>query len=74
MITPFPHPHNHNTALTLCSYYEMDDIVMRELVGKKLTNGLRKELEEIKNVKMKTALRQVSIPTQTNSRACQEWC
>lgn len=34
---------------------------MRELVGKKLTSGLRKDLEEIKNVRVKTALRQVGI-------------
>jgi len=40
------------------SYYEVDDIIMRELVGRKLTNGLRKDLEELKAVRVKTCLRQ----------------
>jgi len=40
------------------SYYEVDDVIMREIVGRKLTNGLRKDLEEIKNVRLKCCLRQ----------------
>jgi len=42
------------------SYYEIDDYIMRDIVGRKLTNGLRKDLEEMKRptARLKTVLRQ----------------
>jgi len=29
------------------SYYELDDVLMRELIGRKMTNGLRRDLQDI---------------------------
>jgi len=43
------------------SYYEVDDMLMRELIGRKLTNGLRKDLVAVAekiNLKLVCCLRQ----------------
>lgn len=33
--------------ITICRYYEFDDVVIRELLGKKLTSKSRKDMDEV---------------------------
>lgn len=43
------------------SYYELDDMLMREIIGRKLTNGLRRDLQDISekvNLKLACCMRQ----------------
>lgn len=64
----------HFVSLFVCRYYEFDHMFAREVLGKKLSKGTKKDLDDISSktgIALKSCRRQVHQTIKSLSWCCQ---